>query len=218
MPGAPTPSEAQFSPDGKWIAYDWGSYVEGFDLRIVGLDGSEPRVLYQHPEIHRLKPFGWSPDGHRVLVRIDRKDGTHQIAFVSVAEGSVQVIKSLHWGYPDLALSPDGRFVAYDFPPNEDRNEGDIFILACDGSREIAVVSHPSDDDVLAWTLDGKTLLFRSDRRGTEDVWRISLEGGKPKGDPQLVKQNLGNITPWRLTSEGHFYYTIKSVDMMRAG
>ena len=38
--------EAHISADGAWIAYTWGSHVKGFDLHIIGIDGSQPRSLY----------------------------------------------------------------------------------------------------------------------------------------------------------------------------
>ena len=51
--------EARISPDGQRVAYDWGFPGEGFDLRVVGIDGSQPRVVYHHEEVRRAKPYGF---------------------------------------------------------------------------------------------------------------------------------------------------------------
>ena len=52
-----------FSPDGQHIAYAWQDDQGRFDLRIVGIDGSTPRIVYQHPDVQGLQPNAWFPDG-----------------------------------------------------------------------------------------------------------------------------------------------------------
>ena len=81
---------------------------------------------------------------------------------VSVADGSLQVLKSLGWWnyYPRKSLSPDGRYIAYDVEPVEGRSDSDIFLLAADGRYEIPLVEGPSDDEVLGWSLDGTSIFF----------------------------------------------------------
>ena len=39
-----------FSPDDKQIAYTWLTPAGAYDLRVVGADGSRPRVLYRDEE------------------------------------------------------------------------------------------------------------------------------------------------------------------------
>ncbi|MFQ5926860.1 MAG: hypothetical protein ACE5MH_05435, partial [Terriglobia bacterium] len=129
------------SPDGNHIAYTWFNKDLVVDLRLVALDGSSPRVLYQNPEVEYLVPAAWTPDGNHILALFRKKDRTNQIVLVATADGSVRVLKTLDWRYPlKMRLSPDGRFVVYDFPPKEDAPERDIFLLATDGSREVPLV------------------------------------------------------------------------------
>ena len=203
-------NDAQMSPDGKRVAYSWDNEDRSVDvdLRIIGLDGSEPRVLYRHEDVVDLDPKGWSPDGQQILARFLRKDGTRQIVMVSVADGSVRVLKSLGWwDSPEIHLSPDGRYIAYDVSPQEDVAD-DIFLLAADGSREVPVVAHAADDEVLGWAPDGKRLLFTSNRSGTVDLWLIEIADGKPQGSPRLVKINVGPIEGRGFNRDGAFYYT----------
>ena len=51
------------SPDSKQVAYTWFGDDFSHDLRIVGLDGSEPRVIYRNEEVDVVEPAAWSPDG-----------------------------------------------------------------------------------------------------------------------------------------------------------
>ncbi len=123
------------SPDGKQVAYAWFN-KDFYELRLVDLDGSEPRILYGNEEVEYVHLCGWTPDGKKILAVFSRKDRTNQIVLVSVADGSVSVLKTMDWRPQKMSLSPDGRYIAYDFPPQEDSPEHDIFVLATDGSRE----------------------------------------------------------------------------------
>ena len=201
------------SPDGKQVAYAW--YNHGpYDLRIVGLDGSEPRVLYRHPG--ELYPMDWSPDGKNVLVKLypkgwsqDGKNLPLQTVLVSVVDGSARVLKALGSSGARVRFSPDGRYIAYDSPQQPGSREHDIFLLALDGGREIPLVQHPANDAALDWTPDGKRILFRSDRTGTEGLWLIQVADGKPQGTPRLVGPGPGNFTPMGFTQNGSYYYEV---------
>jgi Tol biopolymer transport system component len=201
--------ESIWSPDGQQIAYIWNKKEQKKDLRTIRLDGSEPRVLYANEEVTYVLPSDWSPDGKQILALLRRKDRTNQIVLVSVADGSVRILKSLDWRYPQkMCFSPDGRYLVYDFPPKEGSPKRDIFLLATDGSREICLVEHPADDFVLGWAPDGKRVLFASDRRGSVDAWAIPVADGKPAGSPDLVRLDLGHgFRPLGFTRNGSFYY-----------
>ena len=84
-----------WSPDGQQIAYVWFKKEEKSDLRTIRLDGSPSRVLYANEEVTYVKPTDWSPDGKQILALFSRKDRTNQIVLVSVADGSVHILKSL---------------------------------------------------------------------------------------------------------------------------
>jgi len=196
------------SPDGKQVAYAWLNRDLFYDLRIIGLDGSEPRVLYRNEEVGYLQPADWSPDGKYILALFSKKDRTHEIVLVSVVDGSVRVLKTLDWRYPlKMSLSPDGRYIVYGFAPQEDSPDRDIFLLATDGSREIPLVEHPANDLYPVWAPDGKRVLFSSDRTGALGAWVIQVADGKPQGSPELVKPDMGQSLPMGFTRKGSFYY-----------
>ncbi len=201
------------SPDGQQVAYSW-IHKGGFtDLRLIGLDGSNPHVIYRNEETPWLEPNAWSPDGEHILTLFARTDKTWQIGLVSAADGAVRVLKTLDWRRPrKMSFSPDGRYVVYDFPPKEDSPERDIFLLATDGSREIPLVQHPADDRVLGWIPDGKAILFASHRTGTMAAWVIRVAEGKPQGSPELVKRELGRSLPLGFTQEGSYYYGLSTL------
>ncbi len=194
------------SPDGKEVAYNWFNKDGSSDLRLVRLDGSAPRVLYSDKGGLAF-PTDWSPDGKYILTLLYKEPSTFQIAVISVVDGSVRVLKTLDWFSLTIRFSPDGRYVAYDLPQQQDSGNRDIFLLAADGSREIRLVQHPADDQLLGWTPDGNHVLFASDRSGTMSAWMIRVADGKPQGSPELVKPDIGQVIPIGFTRSGSFYY-----------
>ncbi|MFC1719372.1 hypothetical protein ACFL6S_37325, partial [Candidatus Poribacteria bacterium] len=200
-----------WSPDSKRIAYVWHSPKDS-SLRIVGIDGAKPRVLCSSPKgSGGLFPRTWSRDGKHILtLHCKKTDETHDhdIVLVSVADGSVRVLKSLgpRHGYW-MSLSPDGRYVVYDHPQGEDSPEHDILLLAADGSQETMLVEHPADDSAPFWASDGDRIVFASDRSGTKGVWVLEVADGKPKGSPRLISDDLNGMSPLGLTQDGSYYY-----------
>src|SRR4029453_17729873 len=117
LTAAPSPRFAQFaefstiSRDGKKLAYAWFNDKGRYDLRVVPLQPigvTEPRVLFDSSgDIISIAPQDWSPDGKWIAVNLQRGDGTGQIALVSVATGSLRVLKSTDWrGATKIAFSP----------------------------------------------------------------------------------------------------------------
>jgi len=194
------------SPNGKEVAYNWFGGRDGPDLRVVRWDGSAPRVLYAKKGLYPF-PADWSPDGKYILTHLYNEGGANQIAVISAADGSARVLKTLEWSSLTIRFSPDGRYIAYDATPQPDSANRDIFLLSSDGSREIRLVEHPADDQLLGWTPDGNHILFASDRSGTMSVWLLRVLDGKPQGAPELVKQDIGQAQPIGFTRTGSFYY-----------
>ncbi|OGU87984.1 MAG: hypothetical protein A2492_13440 [Ignavibacteria bacterium RIFOXYC12_FULL_35_11] len=200
---------SRWSPDGKQIAYDRYTMESLMELRIVGLDSSQPRILYSNKEVVWSQTYGWSPDGKQILASLFKENGQNQIVLISIEDGDVRVLKTLELGFDHLNFSPDGRYIVYHFQQKEDSPESDISILSTDGGREIPLVEHPANDYVLGWAPDGKNILFASDRRNSSDAWIIEFSQGKVQGSPKLISSNIGQANPMGFTQKGSFYYYI---------
>ena len=208
-------NKSRWSPDSKQIVYGW--FNKGIiELRIIGLDGSKPRVLYRNKEVVWAQTCDWSADGTKILAGFWRKDGPIQIVLVSTEDGSVRILKTLEKKLPrnfgfSMKLSPDGRYIVYDLPKKSYTYtfaERDIFLLSTNGEPEITLCENPADDYILGWAPDGKNILFASDRRGSLDLWHIQISDGKPQGNPELVKSDIGQrFQSLGFTQEGSFYY-----------
>jgi Tol biopolymer transport system component len=211
-----------FSPDGKQVAYAW-SNVGVWELRIVGFDGSKPRVLYRNEELtnghpNAIMPCAWSQDGRNILVRFFKRPEpgkqVWEFALVSVADGSVRILKSLtrYNRFSVLSLSPNGRYVAYAHRAGDIGWNLDIFLLSTDGSgREVVLEGHPALDVQPVWTPDGKGIVFLSNRSGSAGLWLMRVTDGRPVGEAQLLKGDIRLIRPMGFTRDGALFYTYRN-------
>ena len=125
-------------------------------------------------------------------VSISRPGQTEQLGLVSYPEGVLRVVKNVDSrGANRLAFSPDGQWLAYDVSPDATASQHDIFMIRTDGSREITAVRHSAHDVVVAWSADGRSLLFGSDRGGARGLWSLPING-EQIGTPILIKPDLG--------------------------
>lgn len=212
-------SLAVFSPDGRRIAYGWHHGLE-LQLRAIEFEPDEagvpravePAVIFQNSQFRPYYPFDWSPDGSQILANVmlavDPPANTWQLALISTTDGGHQALKSFDWRVPLRAeFSPDGRHVAYDFPPDIESPNRDIFVLSLDGTYEATIVDDPAFDRLLGWHPDG-SILFESDRGDTPGLWRLPMADGRPTGSPELVKGDMWGVEPLGF-ADGRFYYGV---------
>jgi len=209
-PGSRDYAEATaISRDSKMVAYAWEIFEGNSELRTIPLQTSspgQPRRLFRSGDSD-VYPFDWSPDGTRIAVKLIREDGTRQMGLVSTADGSLKVLKSVDWPGPTkISFSPDGKYLAYDWAADNNSEQRDVFVMAVDGSREIAAVAHPSHNSLAGWSPDGKHLLFFSDRTGSSGLWSQAVVDGRPQGAAALIKADLGSARPLGITASGALY------------
>ena len=211
---------SRWSPDSKQIVYEWYNGNGYCDIRIIGLDGLKPRILYSNKDVNWTHPYDWSPDGKQILAYFERNDQTgwtNQIMLISVADGSVRILKSFNRSWPEnMCFSPNGRYILYDWPQKADSPERDIFMITSDGNHEMPLVEHPAYDELFGWPRDGKNILFGSDRNGTFSLWSKQIVEGNPVGNAKLIKADIGAVEPMGFTRNGSFFYgnSKKSINM----
>jgi len=198
------------SPDSAKIAYLWfNTEKEDFDLRMVGIDGSNGRLVWGAEEGARaFNMDAWSPDGKHIFGRL--MGAAEQLARVSIQNGFVETIQAFdQQSVSQVDVSPDGRYVAYDLAEGKNSNRN-IFILDLDRKQETPLVTHPAHDKLLGWTPEGQRVFFASDRNGTWDGWLLRVADGRPRGLPEVVTPRIGAVSPMGFTRSGAFYYRFR--------
>lgn len=209
--------QGAISRDGKWLAsWHYGS-TDGGEIRVVGTDGKGERTVYTRRKVMRSEwgiPNDWSPDGKSLLVQFEHstepRQGTAEFAVVSLADGSVQVLKSYEYTSrhrPKFLYSPDGKYVAWDYPASAQDRDPDLIVMPAAGGKEIRIAASPGHDQLFGWTAAGN-LLFLSNRTGRHGLYLVRLSNGAQAGEPEEIRSNLPDLQPVGLTPDGTLFYS----------
>ncbi len=173
-----------FSPDGDQIAFR--SERQGGGIFVMGATGES---------VKRITDFGyhpaWSPDGESLVFAEEGFPGPLQRASISqlwtveVGSGETRLISEGDAVQPNW--SPSGHRIAYWAVP--EGGQRDILTVAAEGGDPIRVTDDPPVDWNPVWSPDGGSLYFLSDRGGSMNLWRVSIDEGSGKvlGEPQPV-------------------------------
>ena len=85
--------------------------------------------------------------------------------------------------WTSLDVSPDGRTIVFELL-------GDLYTLPITGGEATRITSGPAFDSQPRYSPDGTTIVYLSDRSGSENVWLCDADGKNPravtKGDKNL--------------------------------
>ena len=184
-----TPEREQdpaWSPDGKTLVFasarggnldlyaarradeakDW---TESFEFPVTALTAT--------PQNERAPQF--SPDGKQILFQRGRGD----LAVMDAGGANARVLFA-HFSAPEVAWSPDGKFIAY--AQEDESANSEIFILPLAGGEPYNVSRHPDNDLAPAWSPDGRRLIWLSRRHAnTLDVWSVWLTRADDERTPE---------------------------------
>jgi len=92
------------------------------------------------------------------------------------------------------ALSRDGKWVAY-YTVGENR---DIFVVSAGGGEPTRVTDDAGRDMYPAWSPNGSSLAFCSEREGNSEIWLTPMNNGRPSGsEKRLTGQGINAFFPW---------------------
>ena len=139
-------------------------------------DGSEQRRLTSHPGVDDSP--SWSPDGTRIAF-VSARDGGQDI-HVMLADGQ-KAEKLTSGGLVTLdasVWSPDGTRLAYQVAK---AGNYDIAVVRLADRASAVVAGSPEYDGMYSWSPDGRRLAFISGRGGSDAVWLMDSDGGRPR-------------------------------------
>jgi Tol biopolymer transport system component/DNA-binding winged helix-turn-helix (wHTH) protein len=210
-----------WSPDGRYIAFSrilkgqTGIYI------ISALGGAERRVretLWGEQEFYDVLwsagRLSWSPDG-KLLAFSDRasRNEPTSILLLSLDSMAVRRLTSpLHSsGASNPAFSPDGQTLAFTKVPHAFQS---IYTVPVSGGEETRLVSDGTDHWGLAWTPDGRDIIFANAGWPINSgwLWKVPLRGGEPerlqvgqegiepsiRGNRLVYVRQTANLNIWR--------------------
>jgi Tol biopolymer transport system component len=155
-----------WSPDGRDIAF----VRDGSVFLTSALGGSAERKVIDSPG-----PVVWMPDGSALLVTCKGESNGLSICMVSLANGQTKLLTFPHQrsgGDVDMAVSPDGRLLAFKRVVVQN---GELYVMPVAGGSPRQLTNDGRPILGLAWTPDGKEVVFSSARSGWSRLWRVSV-------------------------------------------
>lgn len=191
-------SNAHWSPDGKWIAFN-SDRDGGRQVFVIPSVGGPARQVTFH--VSSTSVFDWFPDGKSVLVTSSRETRRSSIYKLDVLTGKLKLLVTDNNKCIYPALSPDGKWVAFtrgglaDVIRKNYKGSAnyDIYVAPTDRSSAAKRVTDSDKNDMWpAFGSDNNTIYFSSERDGLATVWKESRDGGKPvkvvSGPPDSVR------------------------------
>lgn len=178
--GPPFDQSPAWSPDGRSIAFirNWSGPNEMAQVISIPASGGTERVLAEFDGRSPARDLTWSPDGKSVVTNSAPEAGLFLISTENREKRRMTSPKG-PWDTwdTDPAFSPDGRTLAFV------RRKG---VYVCD-----IYLENPNTMEArrltfdramiwgLAWTPDGRDIVFSSKRAGFATLWTIPASGGE---------------------------------------
>jgi len=175
-----------WSPDGNIIAFVRYKTNESGIYSVPFLGGTERKLHAFRFEINygwTYPILDWSPNGE--LLAFSDKHSSDSPRCVYVLSVQNQNLKKLtsppieSIGDAMAKFSPDGKMLA--FIRYMSYYTGNIFILHLNDNKMLQLTFDNDCVWSLAWTSDSKELIYSSNRRGIQSLWRIPVGGGEPE-------------------------------------
>jgi Tol biopolymer transport system component len=157
------------------------------DIYLMSPDGSDVRQLTN--EQRRDYEPDASPDGKRIVFASQRASGdSSQLHLMDVDGTNVRRLTFGADNTEDRVLddyaewSPDGTRIAFQRTtiPESGRPDADIWLLDPETGEETALTDAPDVwDSTPTFTVDGRAVIFESNRSGTFELYRQPLDGGE---------------------------------------
>jgi len=201
-------TQPAWSPDGKRIAFARFGAQRGIVVVPAG-GGAARQLTHSGGAVFDATP-AWSPDGTsiaftRIVVTTDVERSREAIYLTGASRPGA---KKLVDGGGAPAWSPDGERIAY--TSIRDRNgrtcfeecstSGEIYVANADGSEPRRLTRSKADDQAPAWSPDGRSIAFVSDRSGPEqhdvEIWIMRADGS---GLRRVTNEAAWSLDPaWR--------------------
>ena len=175
------------------------AFAGGYQLRrapapapgAVGSDTTVRQLTFE-PGLEAEPSF--SPDGNYLAYTTNDR-GSLDVVVLPVDGGELRRVAATRADEAQPAWSPDGTRIA--FVSAQDRGGrlgavaglnamspfvqglgADVFIVPSAGGPAVKLVAHAAQP---AWTPDGRSIVFSSDRKGHWDIWTVAADGGEPR-------------------------------------
>jgi Tol biopolymer transport system component len=207
MPSSRAQFDAQYSPDGKRIAF--GSFRSGIQGVWISADDGSNLVQISNPH-DESGSAQWSPDGNKIAFDSRHRDH-YEIYVADVAEGKPEKLVTNISGVIRPHWSRDGKWIY--FRSNGPSRTG-IYRCPAAGGKAVAI-SQDTDELVSQESFDGKTVYFASSAARTV-LRKVSLRAlpGTAEGGEGLPR--VSNAGVWAVSPGGIYFVPAEAPRSLR--
>jgi len=164
----------QWSPDGRFLAF-----TDKGHSWLVAVDGGLPQKITSFTS--RATTPRWMPDGHHILVTVERDD-RQRILMTDHSGAWPRPVSRGPGDDSDPQVSPDGRFVAYLHHPLDDLDRTDIMLADIQAGTAGPVTKTPERENTAPdWSPEGQRLAYTSERPGFFELFILDTKSGEEK-------------------------------------
>jgi len=234
-------SDAQVSPDGKWVAYvvtsvDMKENANDADVWLVSASGGEPVRLTTNKK-NDTQPR-WSPDGKRIAF-VSAREEKPQIFLISPFGGEAEKLTDSKSGVQSFQWSPDGNRIAYvaqqEPTPDEEKELKDkddaqvidknfklarIWVIDVTTKKAAELVKGEYNASDPQWSPDGRLVAFvtnptpKADDGVVSDIWVIDVANAATADAVALQKKltELAETLASLETKPGQNYFRVMEI------
>lgn len=183
----------RFSPDGTRVAFARWVSDHSSDLFIVEIATRRLRQLTFDQK--RIPSLQWTPDGEEIIF-VSNRTGRNQIWRISASGGTPSQVSQVGDTVEHIALSRDGKLLAYTQQINDtvieihsleqaSRNKG----LA----QPLCTVDSSRTEFSPRFSPDGTQLVFTSAQTGSDEIWIANADCSQPQQVTQFDEEGVGS-------------------------
>jgi len=176
-----------------------------FRLIVSDSDGENAKIIADSPQ-PLLSP-SWSPDARRLAYA--SFEGDQEAVFVqTLRTGTRERVSARRGVNSSPAFSPDGRLLALTL--SGDNGNLDIFTLDLATQVLRQLTTDAAIDTEAAWSSDGRTIYFNSDRSGGPQIYKVGAEPGARA--QRVTFEGVYNARP-RVSPDGKLVAVVSGVN-----
>jgi TolB protein len=209
--------DATFSPDGRWVVFcserSGSPHLYAIDLTHPG----RPKQLTRGHFMEAAPAF--RPDGKALLFVSDRNGNADIFTMPfypdDAAAGDEATNISKNWAADFRpAVSPDGKTIAFssnrDTSEPSEWNRTEVYVMSLDGANVRRLTTSRAMSGSPAWSRDGRTIYFYSDRDGGSfRIWAMNADGAHQRA---LTPNKLSAFSP-AVMPDGRIAFAVKRLD-----
>ena len=166
----------RFSPDGERLAFLRAVAADVAEIHMADLRTNQPPRRLTH-ENRKVEGYTWSPDGRALIASLTPGPTSRSLWRVPADGGPLERVAAAGTSVYTPEWAASGGMLAY----VQRRNDINLWRIRTDSPSAPAIVADSSMlDSSPAFSPDGLQIAFRSDRGGTNEIWRTGLLENRP--------------------------------------